>query len=322
MDLLSELVGHLAIRCEAPVSHTFEERWAVELPAGPPSLHLVRRGECSLWQRAARHSFELGEGSLLFLSGAVTCSLQARGPRLEVSGHFDWSAGRPIRGAPTPPATPDAIQFVSSRILLASRPGLAHRLPEVVIIGARQIPLPLSYRPILDGLLEELFMPRIGGDAILELLLRVLVIQALRIQVITGFGNPQGWIAALSDPVVRTCFDDQQELPIRAPTRSLASTAQRAAGRLSARVKAAAGTGPRGIAQQRRIHRVLQLLEDGHHSLERIARETGFASVSGLCRAFRREIGTTPGAYWRRVQQRRLPRDARVQRCGRTEDGL
>jgi len=91
---------------------------------------------------------------------------------------------------------------------------------------------------------------------------------------------------------------------------------------LSARVKALAGTGPRGIAQQRRIQRVLQLLEDGHHPLEQIAQETGFASVSGLCRAFRREVGTTPGAYWRRVQQRRLPRDAPVQRCGPTGDGL
>ncbi|HUM10191.1 MAG TPA: hypothetical protein VLT82_04480 [Myxococcaceae bacterium] len=47
-------------------------------------------------------------------------------------------------------------------------------------------------RPILDGLLEELSMPRVGGDAIVELLLQILVVQALRIQVTYGFGKPRG----------------------------------------------------------------------------------------------------------------------------------
>ena len=311
MDLLSELVGHLTLRCEQPVMHTFEGRWAVEFPAGPSSLHLVRRGECSLWTRAARHSVGLGEASLLFLSGAAPSTLQARGPRLEVSGPFEWSAGRSIRRARVPPDTPDALQLVSTRISMADRPGPAHRLPGAVVVGARQIPLPRSYRPILDGLLEELSMPRIGGDAIVELLLQTLVVQALRIQATTGFDNVEGLLGTLADPVLRTCFDDQHGLPTRAPSRSLAATSQRAARRLSARVKRSTGVGPRGIAQQLRIQRVLQLLEEGVHPLERVAQETGFASVSALCRAFRREVGTTPGAYWRRVQQRRLPRPER-----------
>jgi len=155
-------------------------------------------------------------------------------------------------------------------------------------------------------------MHHVGGDAIVELLLQILVVQALRIQVTSGSGNPEGWIGALSDPVLHTCFDDQPTLSTRDPTRSLASTAQRAARRLSARVKRSAGTGPRGIAQQLRIQRVLQLLEDGVHPLERVARETDFSSMSALCRAFRREVGITPGAYWRRVQRRRLPRSLRL----------
>ncbi len=322
MDLLSELVGHLALRCEPPVVHTFEGRWAVQFPAGPPSLHLVRRGRCSLSARVAHHSIGLGEGSLLFLSGAAAATLQAHGPWLEASGRFDWSAGRSIHRAPFPPGTPEAVQLLSTRIAMGHRPGPAHHLPEAVAVGSRQIPLPRSYRPILDGLLEELSMPRIGADAIVQLLLQILVVQALRIQATTGFGSTEGWMGALSDPVLRTCFDDQAELPTRDPARSLACTSQRAARRLSARVKRSSGVGPRAIAQQLRIQRVLQLLEDGVHPLERVAQETGFASVSGLCRAFRREVGTTPGAYWRRVQQRRLPRDTGVRRCDPTADGL
>lgn len=308
MDILSELVGHLGLRCQPPVAHTFEDRWAVEVPAGSPALHLVRRGRCHLWARAARHSVGLGEGSLLFLSGAVPVRLQAHGPRLEVSGSLDWRAGRPLRRARTPPETPSAVQLVSTRVEVTDRPGPVHRLPEIVVVGVRQIPLPRSYRLLFDALLEELSMPRIGGEAIIRHFLDVLVIQALRIQVMTGFGSTEGWLGALSDPVLRTCLDDQEQLPPTDAARILGDTSHRSVRRLSARVKSASGAPPRALAQQLRMQRVLQLLEDGVHPLVRVAQETGFASVSSLCRAFRREVGTTPAAYWRRVQQRRLPR--------------
>lgn len=308
MDILSELVGHLALRCRPPIVHTFCARWAVEVPPGPPALHLVRRGTCALWAHSARHSMQLGEGSLVLASGAAPYTLQVRGPRVEASGHFDWAAGQPLGRARTPPETPDAVQFISAKLELAQRPGPIHHLPELVLVGAQQIPLPRSYRPVFDGLLEELTMPRIGGHEIIQRLLEVMVIQALRIHVITGFGSADGWLGVLSDPVLRTCLDDQEQLTTRDPARSLASTSQRAVRRLSARLRSAAATPPRALAQQLRIQRVFQLIEEGVHPLARIAQQTGFSSVSSLCRAFRREVGTTPAAYWRRVQRRRLPR--------------
>lgn len=280
VDLLSELVEHLRLQCRPPVVHDFEGPWAVAVPAGTPALHLVRAGKCQVWAPTARHSMTLAEGSLLLVSGTTPWTLQARGPRLDAGSSFDWATGRVFRAARALPVNPSAVQLVSARVQLSERPGVLQTLPEMVVVGGRQSALPRSYRPILDGLLEELSMPRMGSAATVRLLLQVLAIQALRIHLTTGWGSLQGWLGALSDPVLRTCLEEQEELPTRDPARSLASTSGRSTRRLSARVRTSAGTGPRGIAQQRRIQRVLQLLEDGVHPLGRVAQEAGFASVS------------------------------------------
>ena len=201
MDILSELVGHLGLRCQPPVVHTFEDRWAVEVPGRVPRpCTSSAAGAATLWARAARHSVGLGEGSLLFLSGAVPVRLQAHGPRLEVSGTLDWRAGRPLRRTRTPPGTPSAVQLVSTRVEVTDRPAPVHRLPEIVVVGVRQIPLPRSYRPLSDALLEELSMPRMGGEAIIRHFLDVLVIQALRIHVMIGFGSTEGWLGPCRIP--------------------------------------------------------------------------------------------------------------------------
>ena len=308
MDLLSELIEHLEPRSQPPVVLTFEGRWAFELPPGPPSIHLLRCGHCDLWRPGARHAMPLEEASLLFLSGATPAVLQARGSRLEPSGQIDLARGRALRRAGLPPDLPGAVQILSSRIEILDRGVSRQPLPDVAIVGARQVPLPRSYRPLLDSLFEEISFSRIGGDAIIGRLLDVFLIQALRVEVTSGVGVSGGWLGGLSDPVLRTCLDEQEELPTRDAARTLAAASLRSTRRLGARVKKATGTGVRALAKQRRLHRVLQLLDEGVHPLERVARETGFATVSNLCRAFRREVGSTPGAYWRRVQQRPLPR--------------
>jgi len=309
MDVLSDVIEHLALRCRSPRVHTFEGSWAVEVSAGVPALHLVRSGHCVVWPAGARHSLGLSEGSLLFASGASPYVLQAKGPRLDVDGPFDWARGRSLGAARASATSPRTVQILSATLEIPRRPGPLHRLPEIVVVDVEQIPLPRSYRPIFDSLLEELAFPRIGTEAILRLLLQVLAIQALRIEVIGG-GGTSGWLGALADPVLRTCLAGQEELSPVATARSLGATSLRSARRLSARVRAAAGTPPRALSQQLRLQRVLQLLEHGVHPLERVAQVTGFGSVSALCRSFRRELGMTPGAYWRQYHRRSLPRSA------------
>ncbi len=312
MDLLSELVSHLRPRCQPPLVHTFEGSWGFVLPPGRPSIHLLRHGAGLLWTAGARHSRPLGEASVLLYSGATACTVQARGARLDSTAPLDWDRGRSLRKAPPPPEVPGAVQLVSARIDLAHRPIVApsHPLPLVAIVEAERVPLARSYRPLLDSLLEEISFLRVGADVIIRGLLDVLVVQVLRNEVVNGFGVTQGWLGAMTDPVLRTCLDEQEELPTRDPARSLASASTRSARRLGARVKAATGSGPRRIAQERWIQRVLHLLESGVHPLARVAEESGFSTVSAFCRAFRRETGMSPGTYWRRVQRRRLPRSS------------
>jgi len=59
------------------------------------------------------------------------------------------------------------------------------------------------------------------------------------------------------------------------------------------------------------MDRALRQLDEAEPTLETLARELGYANVSTFCRAFRREVGCTPAAYWRRSRKRPFPRKAR-----------
>ena len=306
MDLLTELVDHLQPRCRSPLVHTFETPCAVQLGTTGPALHLVWRGNVALRTPADRHSRLLGEGTALLLSGAELGVLHTIGHPPESATPLDWSQGRTL--ARSQPDLPGTLQLVSSRVDVAVRAKRFQPLPSLVLLEAGRIPVPRSYPPLLDALLEELSFARLGREALTRRLLDSLLLQLLRTEVLHGSSARDAWLGALADPVLRTCLDDADALSTRAPVRSLASTSLRSPRRLSARVKAASGAGLRSLAQQLRIQRVLQLLEQGIHPLTRIAHQSGFSSVSALCRAFAREVGTSPGAYWRRIHQRPLPR--------------
>jgi AraC-like DNA-binding protein len=69
------------------------------------------------------------------------------------------------------------------------------------------------------------------------------------------------------------------------------------------------------------MERALRRLEQEEITLENLARELGYASVSTFCRAFRREMGCTPAEYWRRTRGRAFPRRTRHQALlGASED--
>jgi transcriptional regulator GlxA family with amidase domain len=57
--------------------------------------------------------------------------------------------------------------------------------------------------------------------------------------------------------------------------------------------------------EQLRVEAARLMLEDGHHSIEDVVRETGFADRERLRRAFLRTLGQPPQAVRRSAQLRR-----------------
>ena len=269
---------------------------------------LVLRGRCSLWPEGARHSRGLSNGSVLLTSGAKSCVLQALGPRLVETAIFSPRTGGPLDEPVLPPRSKEHVQILAAEARWSTREGPELVLPPWLLAGPEAVSLTHGRKPLHEALAEELLVPRHGRKAVLQRLLEAIVIRALRVELVAGFWSVPGWLGALTDPVLRGALGEASDLSAVRSVQALAEHSQRSIRRLSARVKQISGARPGKLLRQLRLADVLRSLEHPAPCLSDIARAAGYADVSSFCRAFRREIGCTPAAYWRRRHGRRLPR--------------
>jgi AraC-like DNA-binding protein len=310
LDLLTELLRRTDLRVEEPRVHTLAGPWAVELPR-VPYVFLILRGCCTLWPEGERHSRGLSDGHLLLTSGAIRCVLHRFGARLDAAGPFDAHAGEPLHEPFFRPRSAESVQLLAAKVQWTLRPFEVLTPPPWVVTSPAALSLSHDRQPLREALGEELLIPRLGRTAAIQRLLEVLLIRALRAELVSGFWSVSGWLGALTDPVLRTALGDAPDLGSVDSVRALAVHSHRSIRRLSARVKSISGLRPRKLLSRLRIADALEALDQPAPGMRAIAHAAGFATVSSFCRAFRREVGCSPTEYWRRRHRRPFPRAAR-----------
>ena len=311
LDLLSRLVTDLRLQVQVPRTHVFGGEWAVLVPSGPPSLHLLLRGSCRASSAESRHPLPIAAGSALLLSGAQDCKIQACGPERPATSELDWDGGTPLEQRVSLPEDPSAVLMLSARIKMHPRPGRSIPLPAVWALDPERIWSNGRRESVLGSLNAELSYPRLGISAITVRLIETFLIQGLRSDLRIGFWRAPGWLGALTDPVLRTGLIDAETESALASVRALSADVHRSPSRIRARVRAFSGAPPGRLLRQLRMERALRRLEQDELTLENLAHELGYSGVSTFCRAFRREMGCTPAEYWRRSRGRPFPRRPR-----------
>jgi AraC-like DNA-binding protein len=136
----------------------------------------------------------------------------------------------------------------------------------------------------------------------------LLVVQALRGGIINGDGVRSGRLRGITDPDIGPALQIMHEQPDFPWT--VASLAERLAvsrSKFAARFKAVVGDTPLGYLTRLRLHRAAaKLREDLDVSLPAIARSVGYQTEAAFGKSFRRQFGTSPGAY--RRSSKGLPR--------------
>jgi AraC-like DNA-binding protein len=141
-------------------------------------------------------------------------------------------------------------------------------------------------------------------------LLEALFVQALRCHLVDFRWNDRGWFRVVGDPVLRSWPGPGASDGSGGARNAveLAASVSRSPRRASARFRELAGLTHSRLVRRTRVRRAARLLRDGETDLERIAHLAGYRSRPALCRAFRRELGVSPAAYWRSVHRRPFPR--------------
>ncbi|MDT0303722.1 AraC family transcriptional regulator [Streptomonospora wellingtoniae] len=170
---------------------------------------------------------------------------------------------------------------------------LLSALPPVAVLDERAWSAPL-----LGDIDAELDRDEPGQDVVLDRLLDLLVISALR----SWFADPQravpGWYRAQSDAVAGPALRLLHESPERAWTvADLAAAAGVSRATLARRFTEAVGEPPMAYLTGWRLELAAQLLRDPEATVTAVARRVGYATPFALSAAFKRVHGISPAQH-------------------------
>ena len=138
---------------------------------------------------------------------------------------------------------------------------------------------------------------RPGGETVITRLADILVIQAIRSWMEEDSAAQSGWLGALKDPQIGRAISLIHRDPARAWTlASLASEVAMSRSAFSARFSELVGEPAMQYVTRWRMHVAMTWLKEDGAGLVELANRLGYQSEAAFSRAFKRIIGTSPGA--------------------------
>lgn len=166
-------------------------------------------------------------------------------------------------------------------------------LPPLLTLGADVWECPLT--PFLA---QEIVRDEPGQEVVLDRLLDLLVIAALRAWFARPDAAAPAWYRALADPVVGRALRLLQDEPAHPWTvASLAARTGVSRAALARRFTDLVGEPPMSYLTGRRLALASDLLRDTDDTLAAIARKVGYGSSFALSTAFKRVYGVSPQAH-------------------------
>ncbi|MBL7498099.1 AraC family transcriptional regulator [Frankia sp. CNm7] len=303
MDAVSELLGEVRARGAIFRQTIVRPPWALRMASGAP-LTLATMLRRHAWIVPDQHEpVPIGVGDIAVIRGDVPYTVAddpATTPSLVVTS-ADYCPGAngieraswPARtcGTPTEGAAVLLSGAFERRGELSER--LLRALPAVLVVPAQDSPA-----PSVETVAEEIARDRPGQQLVLDRLLDLMLVCALR----GWFDNPDAdapaWCRALDDPVVGTALRLLHDTPARPWTvADLAAEAGVSRAALARRFTALVGEPPMSYLTGWRIALAADLLRETDHTVGTIAKKVGYANAFALSVAFKRLRGTRPSDH-------------------------
>jgi AraC-like DNA-binding protein len=278
--------------------------WGLRLPGTIQlALHAVVQGRAWLWLDDPRAALELAPGELALVRGGPDHHLahEPAAPCLEPAEfkarHADHEHADDRR----------ATVFVCGAYRFSGDVGgaLLGALPQVLPLSAA-VGDPLH--DVIAVLSRELGASQPGQQTVLDRLLDVLLVLAIRTSFNTSSSAPR-WYQASADPPLSAALHaihDDAAHPWTVPELAAVGGLSRAA--FARRFQRALGETPMQYLTGWRMTLARDYLRTGQPTLAQVAERTGYASPYAFAAAFRRHHGQPPGLW--RQQQRQRPAPA------------
>jgi len=188
------------------------------------------------------------------------------------------------------------IFFAVMRFNLDKRHPLLNLMPDVMRTSdlAKSEP---TIPPLLDAMMREVEMNRVGAGGILSRLADVLTATIIRTWVEHGCGDASGWLAAMRNPEVGRVLaaihlDPAHDWSVNELARHMGASRSGFAQRFVSVV----GETPARYVARMRMHQAHEWLREGQR-VATVAERLGYDSEASFSRAFKRVIGASPSHF-------------------------
>lgn len=306
-DVLTDILTSLRLRGGVHFRCEFSAPWGMAMKASAVAeFHLVTRGQCWLRLQQRKEAIPLLAGDVVVLPHgdphALVDSPDGRAaPAEKIVGRQSLDHYGPVVfGGDGIPAEILCGYFEFDRI---SRHPLVSALPNLIHVRTADADEFEWLQTAVRFIGRETRQPRPGADAVVRRLVEVLFIQVLRAYV-QQVDMPPGILAALADKPIGAALGLLHGAPER--RWSLAALGRQVAmsrSAFAARFAQLVGQPPMEYLAHRRMEKARELLRAGTLSTAAIAAAVGYQSEAAFGKAFKRVIGSSPGAYRRNARR-------------------
>ena len=205
-------------------------------------------------------------------------------------------------------AKPDCTTLVCGFLGLDARPfnPLLASLPRVLQVPGSTLGADSWVTSFLRTVARESNERRPGGEAVLERMSEMLFVEVLRRYIDALPSTQTGWLAGMRDPGVGRALALMHERPGKAWTlEMLAEEAALSRSSLHERFVHYIEQPPMQYLTRWRMQVAAGLLRDTNRKVIDISLDVGYESEAAFSRAFKREVGESPGAWRRSKHQAR-----------------
>ena len=205
-----------------------------------------------------------------------------------------------INDAPDADACPDDSDVILFSACMAFELGgmqpLVHTMPDVMLVSTLLAQYP-EIQPILDAMERETRQRKAGFAGILSRLADVVAAQIVRGWVENGCGQGSGLVQALRDPRLSLAMAAMHRAPGENWTvERLARESGSSRSVFAARFQNASGMTPLRYLTELRMRLAVERIVNDGEAVESVAFHLGYGSLAAFSRAFKRIVGTPPGA--------------------------
>jgi len=312
MDVLTDVLETVRVvaACYGRLEATAP--WGIRVRNGEDAkFHVVLEGRARLLVDGEAEPIELSAGDIVALPHGHAHSL-LDDPMLEAQS----SEAQPLEELLVCRARGDASVFrvggggesaviVSGRFRFEDRRNnpLLSVLPAVITLRGEMGKSVRWLEPTLKFIACEAASGRPGSQTVIARLADVLFIQIVRGHLASLPANGSGWLGALADTQIGAALGHIHQNPEQDWTvQSLAAKVAMSRSAFASRFMRLVGEPPLSYVTRWRMQKAASMLRDGKQTLAEVASKVGYDSEAAFSKAFKRAVGSAPGAYRRALR--------------------